>query len=124
MASVSLTAVWIQNAQDLTTAVQAQATSIVETPQVAGNVRAYANGRQRTVSSASKPRQVAFTFTLMSAADAATLAAWNGQLVLVRDAFGLKVWGSYFQTQRTQQPAPNVNDVTLTVTEVTHSESV
>lgn len=123
MASVTLTAVWIQNATDLTTAVQAQSTSIVETPQVAGSVRAYANGRQRTVASASKPRTVAFTFTLMTATDAATLASWAGQLVLIRDPFGTKMWGTYFQTTRTQQPAPNVNDVTLTVTEVTHSEA-
>ena len=124
MAAVTLTSVWIANSLNLSTSVQLYTTTLVETPQVAGSVRAYANGRQRVVAGASKPRTVAITPTLVSAADAATLASWVGQLVLLRDPFGLKVWGSYFSIARTQQVAPNVSDLTFTLTEVTHSEAV
>lgn len=124
MPTITLTSVFIQNSLDLTTALQLQTSSVLETPQVAGSVRAYANGRQRVVSSSSKPRTVALTFTLVSPSDATTLASWAGQLVLVRDPFGLKMWGAFFQTPRTQQIAPNVNDVAVTFTEVTHTEAV
>lgn len=124
MASVTLTSIWLQNVADLTTALQLHSTSLVETNSQDGTVRPYANGRQRTVTTASKPRSVALSFTLVSAADAATLKSWAGQLVLVRDPFGLRMWGSFFTLARNQQVAPNVNDLSVTFTEVTHSDAV
>jgi hypothetical protein len=123
MAAITLSSVWISTALTPSRSVQLAATSIVETPTVTGAVRGYANGRQRAITSASRPRSIALAFTLVTSADAATLASWVGQLVLLRDPFGMKVWGSYFALPRTQQNVPGVNDITMTLTEITHSEA-
>ena len=124
MTTVNLTAVWIQDAQALATAVQVHATAITETPSVDGSVRSYANGRQRSVARSARPRQVAMSFTLVSSADAATLAGWAGRTVLLRDPFGFKMYAVYYDTVRTQQVFPNVNDLALTAHEITFSEAV
>lgn len=124
MAAVALSAVWIQDAQALGTAVQVHATSIVETQSTDGSVRSYANGRQRSVAKTARPRQVAMTLTLVAQADGATLASWEGRMVLIRDPFGLKMYAVYYSTVRTQREIAGVDDISLTATEVTFSEAV
>lgn len=124
MATPTLTAVWLTSAADLTSSIQVQTKSIVESPEVKGDVRVYAGGRLRAVTLAGKPRTIALNLTLVPRATIDQLDAWAGTELLLRDPFGLRRWGVYFTFQRTQHPYPDLSDITLTFNEVTHDEAV
>lgn len=124
MATPVLTAVFLTLATDLTTSLQVQTTSIVEKPAVPGDVRVYAGGRLRLVTGAGMPREIDLALSNVSRTTLTTLDTWTGQLMLLRDPYGLRRWGTFLAYTRTQEPAPDVSDIALTFHEVTYDESV
>ena len=91
----------------------------------AGSVRVMANGRRRIVSRAGSARTLQWTFRAISAAQVATLAAWSGRMVMVRDFTGRKEFGVYFATDVTdRRNRPDEHDVRLTLQSASFSEAV
>lgn len=93
-----------------------------------GNFSAYAGGRIRLVATSADMRTTPVTLQALSDTDFATVEAWRGELVLLRDASGWRKWGSYIDVQHADLGfAPNgtlLHDVTFTLTEVYYAESV
>lgn len=93
---------------------------------VDGEVRTYAGGRRRVITSARKSATYPVTLQLLSDAEVEQLKVWRGRVLLLRDGEGLRVWGSYMALDVTSywDPEGPVSDVSLTFTAVDHDESV
>lgn len=74
---------------------------------VPGSVRMYAGGRLRIITTPGTNRQSSLTFVRCTESNVATLRAWRGRLLLLRDGQGWRRWGTYFDVQ----PASVVSSV-------------
>lgn len=124
MASVSLSTVWLTDASTPSSSVQVTATAITDSPAVNGQVRVYANGRLRSITTAGTPRQIGLTIILAAPTVISWLEARIGQTVLVRDPFGLKRYGVFYGWDRSQAPYGAYSDLPVKLYEVTFSEGV
>ena len=96
MATLTLTKLWI-NRLDSGTAVSAQSTpGRDQAYEQLGEVRTYANGRQRAVTQAGERGTFAFRLEDVTAATITTLRTWIGRDVQVRDHRGQVFFGVYF----------------------------
>lgn len=93
-----------------------------------GSFSAYAGGRIRLVATSSDMRTTPVTLQMLSDTDFATVEAWRGELLLLRDASGWRKWGSYIDVQHADvgfSPSGTLlHDATFTFSEVTFSEGV
>ena len=125
MASVTLTGLWINDATDLSDArhfPEGETTGF--TPSVSAEVRTYANGRRRVISSVGSAQQWGVTLSWVSQADLAWLTARLGRLVLLRDPVGRALWGTYAGLQVTDYKGRTECSVDLSVQSVSHSLAV
>lgn len=125
MASVALETVLLAAHGDLSAQVELDVESLTERDGVDGDVRSYANGRRRSVTTAARKRTVPIRFDIV--ADRALLEmvrSWQGRLILLRDPRGRKVWGVFYDLEIDENVAVDVASVSLTVTEVSHDEAV
>lgn len=128
MAAVILDRVWLQLASD-----PAQALQLLmdgngrDFPDaIQGEIRSYAGGRQRLVTTATRRRGVNLQVGV-NPTQYQTLNDWAGQLVLYRDGHGTKLWGAFLET-----PWKPLLDglgtawrsVSLSIAEVSYSEAV
>jgi hypothetical protein len=100
MAVVVLDRLCIHLASDLSQYVEADTDGQVFTPQVAGEVRRYANGVERMVRTPGNTKTANLRFDFLNRADAIQLEEWCGVLVMVRTETGDKEWGVFFAAPR------------------------
>lgn len=95
----------------------------VEAP---GRVVRGAGGRVRVVRRAGAAREWSLRLDFLSREQVRWLESHVGELLCVRDVRGNKVFGVYLGVQVDDVPMPDglPADVSLTVTEITHSEAV
>jgi hypothetical protein len=125
MASLSLATVWLYPVSAPTdVTVLSTMSSLAAAPQAAGSTRRYASGRFRTVTQAGIQEQLTVAAVACDRTQINWLRSHIGVTLLVRDDRGRKFYGAYFNPAVTEHPYDANGDVTLTITEVTFSESV
>jgi hypothetical protein len=122
--SLTLNDVWISDGLNPSVAYVIQALSLQDITKVNGTVRTYAGGRQRAVSLQGTGKEVDLTVSLQDAATVTWLQGKLGSLLLLRDPFGLKVYGVMFELPRLQQVFSAYSDYTVKFLMVTNSEAV
>lgn len=116
---------WLTLAADPTLSVHAACPERTSDDAIAGEVRYYAGGRARSITSDQQSATFPLTLQLLSAADAALLKSWRGQVMLLRDGEGRRVWGTFFSRAIVDywDPDGTVFDVTVTFQELTYIET-
>jgi hypothetical protein len=89
-----------------------------------GETRRLAGGRFRAIGTLGVRRAQTFALRDVSLADISTLESWVGQLVLVRDNRGRRMFGVYWSVPYSDRQDPNYYDVQLDVTENSYEEGV
>ena len=124
-ASVTLSTVWINLASTLS---NYQAFPLMSALQVdtnqPGEVRTYAGGRLRLVTTAGVARTATVTLLECSRDQINWLQSVVGQTVLVRDDRGRKIWGTFLQPKVAENQYAQTGDVTLVINEITYVEAV
>jgi hypothetical protein len=124
MASIVLERTWLADANDPADSVALFTTGRTDMREQGGEVRTYANGRQRLVTTAGRRQTLAVTFRLVDAATLAKLDSWAGRVLLLRDPWGRKMYGTYLGLSVTDYAARAGHDVQLTFQQVSFSEAV
>jgi len=128
MTTVTLTFAdtWLTLAADPTLSVHATDPERSHHAETAGEFRPYAGGRIRVITSARKTATFPLTMQLLSDAEVALLESWQGQVVLLRDGAGRRVYGSYLagEVEEFYDAAGTLSNMALTFTELTYLESV
>jgi hypothetical protein len=92
------------------------------------DVRIYAGGRRRIISTPARVRSSALTFQRVSAADVETLRAWRGRILLLRDFQGWRRFGTFIGIGASAifrgPSAPPLYTVSLTWLDSDYSEAV
>lgn len=124
MATLNLSKVWV-NRLDSGEAVSAQsAIARNRSHSMAGEVRTYAGGRQRAVTTVGERGQFEVTLRLLSQATIDVLRSWIGIPVQIRDGRGQKFRGVFFVVPPVEHRATADYDVTLTLSTITAAEGV
>jgi hypothetical protein len=91
-----------------------------------GEVRTYAAGRRRLITTPARVRAVTGLELVVTVAQYAVLNSWVGQIVLYRDGHGVKQYGALLATpwKPLQDNGTARRVVTLELPEVTFSEAV
>lgn len=130
MAEVTLDHVYFHLASDLSDYCSAVTDGEASSPSVPGQVTEYAGGRLAGMSRDAEFEPVTFTLNLLNRSAYWWLKDHKGQLVMVRDEVGEKVYGIYWEVNRAEHPGAIDDegraavDVSLTVNPVTFSEEV
>jgi hypothetical protein len=98
-----------------------------DTETLDGEFRQYAGGRIRLITGQVTNRSVAIVLRALTPQQAAQARRWRGTLLLLRDSYGLRMFGSYLSTQRLNIPRTsrgNLIDLAITFTAVTYSDAV
>lgn len=124
MATLQLTKVWI-NRLPTGQAVSAQSSPArARLHEIAGEVRTYAGGRQRAITTAGERGSFTFTVVDVSLATIDTLRSWVALPVQVRDHRGQRFFGVFFAVTVTEARESNLYDVTMDLRVVTVAEGV
>jgi hypothetical protein len=121
MAKLELRQVWI-NLLSTGAAVHAYSSDRGRGTSVDGEVRKFAGGRLRGISSEGQRGQFTFKLRDVTNDDIETLKSWYGRPVIVRDHRGRRYFGLYFSVDENERKAIDLWDVTLTVQEITYVE--
>jgi hypothetical protein len=126
MATVTLDTVTLSLASSPATMLFLDVPALEDTDSLIGEVRAYANGRTRSITKPGSTRTIPLAPDWVSAADIVTLKSWRGQTVLLRDPFGRKVWGVFYGVQVAERVivGTGASTVSFTITEITYTEAV
>lgn len=91
-----------------------------------GDFRAYAGGRIRVITTATRTRTRLVTMQSLTDDDLALVDAWAGQTLLLRDQWGLRQWVSYLAPTWTDVLTGDgvLHDVQLPLTVITYIEGV
>jgi len=89
-----------------------------------GQIRTYAGGRLRLVTTAGVARSATITLPECSRAQINWLQSNAGNIVLVRDDRGRKIWGAFLNPKVVENQYNTNADVTLVINEITYSEAV
>ena len=124
-ASVTLSTVWINLASTLSNYQSFPLMSALEVDtNQPGEVRTYAGGRLRLVTTAGVARTATLTLPECSRDQINWLQSVVGQTVLVRDDRGRKIWGTFLSPKVSENQYNTTGDVTLTINEITYVEAV
>lgn len=126
MASITVDRVWLTLASDTSRSV-----SLLKIDgqnfgdAIQGEVRSYAAGRERLISTPTRKKGVQVPLATKPA-DYALLEEWAGQLVLYRDEYGIKMWGVFLEAPWRPMLSHGTDwrQVDLTIQRVTYSEAV
>jgi hypothetical protein len=125
MATVALATVWLNLASDLSDYQSFSFMSDLEvTPEVDGEARRYAGGRIRLVRKGNLTHSFHISLPSCTRTQVEWLTTNTGQLMLVRDDRGRKVWGVYFKAPTIEISGEDCADVTIDFVEITHSEAL
>ena len=123
--SVTLSTVWINLASTLSNYQSFPLMSALEVDtNQPGEVRTYAGGRLRLVTTAGVARTATLTLPECSRDQINWLQSVVGQTVLVRDDRGRKIWGTFLSPKVSENQYNTTGDVTLTINEITYVEAV
>jgi hypothetical protein len=89
-----------------------------------GEVRTYAGGRRRAVTSAGELGTYSFTLLLVPRATVETLRAWAGQTVQVKDHKGRRLFGVYHALSVVEIVSRSTWHVSIDLSVVTATEAV
>lgn len=92
--------------------------------EMTGEVRQYAGGNKRAVTSEGVMSTFGFTLRDMSLADIVTLKSWIGLTVQVRDHRGQRFFGTYFKVTPIEHSEIADYDVAITLNVVSYNEEV
>ena len=125
MASVQLQGVYLARVADLSTTLRLNAgVEIASAETVRGGFRNYAGGRVRLITMPGRDRRVTVSARRIDRATREQLTAWAGQLLLLRDGRGRKMYGAFLEPSFTEQQGLPFCSAALTFVEVTRSEAV
>ena len=123
--SVTLSTVWINLASTLSNYQSFPLMSALEVDtNQPGEVRTYAGGRLRLVTTAGVARTATLTLPECSRDQINWLQSVVGLTVLVRDDRGRKIWGTFLSPKVSENQYNTTGDVTLTIIEITYVEAV
>ena len=111
MASVTLDELWIHEVSDLSSFVNCYMGSLTEQSGMTGEVRRYANGVTRAITTLGTHRQVKVELPFLARTDLDLLESWAGTPVMIRDPLGRKVFGTYFTIEVEERPIGDVTTV-------------
>lgn len=124
MATLQLTKVWV-NLLASGAAVSAQsAPGRAREHDMDGEVRTYAGGRQRAITTAGERGSFGFTLVDVSLTTVDLLRAWVGKPVQVRDHRGQRFFGVFFSVTTAEAKDPALYNATMALRVVTVSEGV
>lgn len=127
MTTVTLTFddAWLTLASDPTLSVHATYPQRGHHKETAGEFRPY-GARIRVITSARKMATFPLTMQLLSDTEVLLLESWQGQLVLLRDGEGRRVYGSFLagDVESFYDAAGTLNNLALVFTELTYSDAV
>lgn len=124
MATLTLNKIWV-NLYSTGQAVSANSVpGREETYEVAGEVRTYAGGRRRAISTEGVIGVFKFALRLVARSDVDTLLTWVGQPVQVRDHKGRRFVGVYYGLAIGEYVAETGWDVGIVLNVVTANEEV
>lgn len=87
-----------------------------------GQVERFAGGRFRSIATEGVRGQQTFTLRDVTDTQLATLQAWIGLTVLVRDNRGRRMFGTYYNVGYQDRMSVGLYDVSITLNEVTYNE--
>ena len=93
---------------------------------VGGEIRSYAGGRNRVITSANTTATFPLTLQLVNDDELELLTLWRGRVLLLRDGQGRRVFGTFLSLDVDDywDPTGPLHNVSLTFTELTYSEAV
>jgi hypothetical protein len=126
MAVITLKTVWLNLASEMTNYQSFPYMSkLAPSTERAGEDRDYANGRIRLVLKGARKQSFQLTLPNCTRAQINWLEQHTGELMLVRDDRGRKVWGTYFKIMLDENSTDiDLGDVDITFKQITHSEAV
>lgn len=125
MATVTLGTVWLNLAADPTVYLSLPTMSSLSiTTGQDGEVRRMANGRLRLIRRAGQARSASVDIDGATRTEVDWLEEHVGDLLCVRDDRGRKFFGVYMSVDADEIRANDYANVSLALTEVTHSEAV
>ena len=123
--SVTLATVWINLAANASNYQTFPLMSLLDVETVQpGSVRDYAGGRFRLVTIAGVARKATITLPECPRDQINWLQSNVGNVVLVRDDRGRKIWGAYLNPKVNENQHNGNGDVMLVIDEITYSEVV
>lgn len=124
MASVTLDRVWLSLASDPSQSVSFFSADAEDERQVPGEVRVYAAGRLRVVTRPGRAQTLSRTARKLTPAQVRTLDGWSGSVLLFRDVWGRKLYGTFFSVAVRDYKDRSGQDLAFTFQQVTVSEAV
>ena len=125
MATVVLQTVVLTDGTDQSDSVDVKITNLVDTPTTGGQIRTYAGGRMRWITTPGVTRKISLTAQLVDADTFAWIEAHKDALIVLRDPTGRKRWCSYATFAATPYTFSDLHDIgSWDLYEVTHSEAV
>lgn len=122
MAQLNLVRVWI-NRMDTGEGLSAPSSGRSRAHSMAGEVRSYAGGRQRSIVVEGERGTFSFTLLRLTLDEVDTLRLWTGDTVQVRDHRGQRFFGVYYDVAITEYK-DNYYSVGISLATVTASEGV
>lgn len=127
MTGVLLTQLWVHDASDLSNNIAVRFLDEGETWPIAAEVRRYAGGRFRAVSTPGVSRSIPMALKRSPRVDLhglQDLIGTTARLVMIRLPRGRKLWGIIADLSSIERHSFDVVDITFTVQEVTVDEAV
>ena len=124
MAQLNLTKVWINQLADGAAISAQSAVQRARGHDVAGEVRTYAGGRQRAISTAGERGKFTFAMVDVSLATVEALRGWITHPVQVRDHRGQRFFGVYFAVAVLEARDPAFYNVAIELQTTTTVEGV
>lgn len=128
MASVTLDDLYLHEATDNSVYITAILTGEREQASKPGQVRRYANGRLRSVSSSASPTELSVELRLADRSDVDQVRTWMQAhtLLLYREPRGRRLWGVLFDLTVEEVPGASEDfaDVSFTFHQVSYEEAV
>lgn len=127
MASLTLTEVWLHQANDPGTVIRLEDATGIEIVQfISGDVQNFATGR-RWITTNIEYEDIKITALYVDRDDVDTLRDWVGDLLVLRDPTGRQVWGVYDQLdakEKADTDLADVNEINFVFMEVIGDEEV
>jgi len=124
MATLTFGKLWLNPASNLAAGLALKSQSLEHDPAVFVDVRPYAGGNFRMVTTPGKQRSVKVVANFCTDAQVAQLKTWQGTLLCLRDGRGEKLYGVYTDPTFAPRTMPNSWVVGFTFTEISFSETV
>lgn len=114
MATVTLRGVYLARVSNLADLLVLNAgVTVAGVESKRGEFRTYAGGRVRLITKAGRGRTVQVSAAHTDRPTRERLNAWAGELLLLRDGRGRKMYGSYLELAAADQPGPGLCTVTF-----------